>query len=120
MGLFTKNTLSADEAVDATTQVAILTIMARLLYNKSLSSGQRRDIFDKRIALRGKDASYWHKSKLCVAGDDVAAMLLSDPSFVQLVNSKHWGAQPQSRSDKEINEEIAGTVRRLLFSRSLI
>lgn len=120
MGLFTKNNLTTDEAVDVTTHVTILSILFYLARGIFLSNDQRREALDNRLMLRGKDASWWHKSKLCIVGDDVAKHLVSNPLFLRVLDEKAWGVNLNSSTDKEVNEEIAALVRVTLRQRNLV
>lgn len=120
MGLFTRNTMTIDETVDVTSAVTIMSIRAYLATGDTLSNGQRRDLMENRLSFHGKDASTLHKSKLCVLADDVAKMLISNPTFLRVLDECQWGVRPNSPAESEVNEEITATVRKCLFMRQLV
>lgn len=121
MGLFTQSTMTIDETVDVTTFVTAMSIAHYLRRGSLLSAGQRRQMLDHRLAERGKDASWWHKSKLCVTGDEVARLLVSDGEFVQMLEEKGWGVStPLPSVAREINETIASVVRKILFTKRIV
>jgi hypothetical protein len=121
MGIFTANSLTIDQAVDITTYVTIMGILSYLTRGGLLSAAERSKVFEQRLKLHdGNDASTWRKSKLCVAADDVARLLISNPTFLRILDESGWQGNMRSKSDREVNEEIAATVRRILFARELV
>lgn len=117
MGFFTKNTLMIDETIDVVAHVTIMSLAHYLLKGELLNNTQRGGVCDDRIAFHGADASFWAKTKLCMAADKLAREIIGSSRVLSFFESAYLSDNQEAK--KEANEEIGVLARAMVMQLNL-
>ena len=118
MGLFTKNTLTAEETIEVVSYVAIMTVGLFLRKGEMLDGISRSKITEQRITMLGKKASTWHKSKIAIAGDDLGRMVIANSNLLECYRDAYEKGSPDQKD--EVNSYISELAQALVIQKGLV
>ncbi len=116
--MFQKNTLTIDDTVSLVARMAILSL--GYLVNKGVlpESRARTDLMNNCLQTINGDCSFWHRSKVTMAGFELAKSMASSQHVYGRIEVAYSGSDQDAKD--VINEQIWTQAREVAFARNLV
>ncbi len=116
--MFQKNSLTVDETVSLIAHMAIYSLSYLVKKGVLPDSNARTELMNHCLLKVSGDCSFWHRSKVTMAGFELAKSTASNGHiYGQIVEA--YSGNDQDLKDV-VNEEISARAREVAFARNLV
>jgi len=116
--MFQKNSLTVDETVSLISHMAIYSLSYLVKKGVLPDSGARTELMNHCLLTISGDCSFWHRSKVTMAGFELAKLIASNGHIYGKIAEAYSGDNQDLKD--VINEEISGRAREVAFARNLV
>ena len=116
--MFQKNSLTVDETISLVAHMAIYSLSYLVKKGVLPDSGARTELMDHCLLNISGDCSFWRRSKVTMAGFELAKSIASNGHIYGKIAEAYSGSD-QNLKDA-INEEVSAQAREVAFARNLV